>query len=304
MTAPGGVPVGARGRRRRRAPGWSFVLPFVVLLVAFGIAPVLYALWTSFQVTPVIGPSTFSLTENYSAALGDYRFATAARNVLVYLVIWLPALLLVVFSVALVMDARRTRFAGLTRFVSYVPGAVVGSAAALLWLFMFTPAVSPFRLLVAPFADGEGSVISDGTLPVILAVMGVAAGAGGWIVILYGALTAIPAELLEAARLDGASGWQLARHIKLPMIRGYVALILIVSLANGFQVFVEPQVLAAAAPGRVSQYWSVNQLVYAYATGESNYGRASALSLVLLLVCLTAAVLVVTRTRFYSRGER
>jgi multiple sugar transport system permease protein len=88
------------------------------------------------------------------------------------------------------------------------------------------------------------------------------------------------------------------------MIRGYVAFILIVSLANGFQVFVEPQVLAAAAPGRVSPYWSVNQIVYSYATGEANYGRASALSLLLLLVCVTAAVLVVTRTRFYSVGDR
>ena len=124
-----------------------------------------------------------------------------------------------------------------------------------------------------------GSAIGDANLPVILSVMGIAAGAGGWIVLLFGALTAIPQDLLEAARLDGAGAWHLVRYVKLPMIRGYVAFILIVSFANGFQVFVEPQVLAAAAPGRVSQYWSVNQLVYSYATGESNYGRASALSL-------------------------
>jgi multiple sugar transport system permease protein len=139
---------------------------------------------------------------------------------------------------------------------------------------------------------------------VILSVMGLAAGAGGWIVLLFGALTAVPSDLLEAARLDGAGAWDLVRHIKLPMIRSYIAFILIVSFANGFQVFVEPQVLAAAAPGRVSQYWSVNQVVYAYATGESNYGRASALSLLLLVVCVTAAVIVITRTRFYSIRER
>lgn len=280
------------------------MLPYAVLLTVFGVAPVLYAVWTSFQVTPVVGPDRFSLVENFAAVLTDYRFRLASRNVLVYLVLWLPALLVFVFLVALVMDAKRTRFAKVTRFVAYVPGAVVGSAAALLWLFMFTPSVSPFRLLIEPFADREGSAIRDANLPVILSVMGIAAGAGGWIVLLFGALTAIPRDVLEAARLDGARPWQLVRYVKLPMIRGYVAFIVIVSFANGFQVFVEPQVLAAAAPGRVSQYWSVNQLVYSYATGEANYGRASALSLLLLLVCVTAAVLVITRTRFYSTGER
>lgn len=304
MAAAGGVSAGGHGRRRRRAPAWSFVLPYAVLLTAFGIAPVVYALWTSFQVTPVIGPTTFSLTENFASVVSDYRIRRASRNVLVYLAIWLPTLLFLVFVIALVMDAKRTRFVSVARFVAYVPGAVVGSAAALLWLFMFTPAVSPFRLLIQPFADREGSLISDATLPVILSVMGVAAGAGGWIVLLFGALTAVPSDLLDAARLDGARAWDLVRYIKLPMIRSYIAFILIVSFANGFQVFVEPQVLAAAAPGRVSQYWSVNQVVYSYATSESNYGRASALSLLLLIVCVTAAVLVITRTRFYSIGDR
>jgi len=292
------------GRRRWRTPAWSFVLPYTVLLTVFGLAPVGYAVWTSFQVTPVIGPAYLSPVENFTAVVTDYRIHQASRNVLLYLALWLPTMLVVVFAVALVMDAKRTRFTAVTRFVAYVPGAVVGSAAALLWLFMFTPAVSPFRLLIEPFADSEGSAIADRNLPVILSVMGIAAGAGGWIVLLFGALTAIPQDVLEAARIDGARAWHQVWYVKLPMIRGYIAFILIVSLANGFQVFVEPQVLAAAAPGRVSQYWSVNQIVYSYATGESNYGRASALSLLLLVVCVAAAVLVVTRTRFYSVGEK
>ena len=87
MAAAGGVSAGGHGRRRRRAFAWSFVLPYAVLLTAFGIAPVVYALWTSFQVTPVIGPTTFSLTENFASVVGDYRIRRASRNVLVYLAI-------------------------------------------------------------------------------------------------------------------------------------------------------------------------------------------------------------------------
>lgn len=277
---------------------------YVVLLVVFGLVPVGYAVVTAFSVTPVVGPSYFSPIENFAAVLGDYRLPTASLNVLAYLAIWLPLLLVIVFGVALVLDAKRTRFAALTRFVSYVPGAVTGSAAALLWLFMFTPSVSPVSALLGPLVGGNGSAISDSTLPVILAVMGVAIGAGGWIVMLYGALTALPAELIEAARIDGANAWQQVWHVKLPMIRSYIAFILIVSLAAGFQVFAEPQVLGTGARGQISTTWSVNQLVYSYAAGESNYGRASALSIVLLIITVTAAVIVIKKTRFYSIDGR
>lgn len=291
-------------RPRRRATGWSFVALYVVLLVAFGVVPVIYAIVTAFFVTPVVGPTYFSLLDNFAAVLADYRLPVAAVNVAMYLLIWLPLLLIVVFVIALVLDAKRTRFGALTRFVSYVPGAVTGSAAALLWLFMFSPAVSPIGPLLAPFVGANGIIISDSSLPVILAVMGVAIGAGGWIVMLYGALTAIPPELIEAARIDGANVWQQALHIKLPLIRSYIAFILIVSFAAGFQVFVEPQVLGTGARGQVSSTWSVNQLVYSYASGESNYGRASALSVLLLVVTVTAAVIIIRKTKFYSIDGR
>ena len=291
-------------RGARRTTGWSFVLPFVVLLVVFGLAPIAYAIYSSFIVTPVIGSSYFSFTQNFTDVFADNRLATATVNVALYLLVWLPLLLVVVFVAALVMDAKRTRFASIARFISYVPGAVTGSAAALLWLFMFSPLLSPVGFLLTPFAGKNGLIVSDSTLPVILAVMGIAAGAGGWIVLLFGALTAIPSDIIESARIDGANVWDQMWHIKLPMLRTYIGFILIVSLANGFQVFVEPQVLRSGAQGQVSQSWSINQIVFNYAAGESNYGRASALSILLLIVTVTAAIIVITRTRFYSAEGR
>lgn len=294
----------AVARRRRREPGWSFVGLYVVLLVAFGVGPAAYGVYTAFVVTPVVGSSYLSLTQNFVDVLSDFRVPESALNVLLYLAIWLPVLLVVVFVLALVMDARRTRFASLTRFVSYVPGAVTGAAAALLWLFMFSPRMSPFGALLQPFVADSGSLISDRTLPVLLAVMGIAAGAGGWIVLLYGALTAIPADLIEAARIDGANAWHVARYVKIPMIRSYIAFILIVSVASGFQVFVEPTVIVAGVPGQVNSTWSLNQIVYQYAAGQANFGRASALSVLLLVVTVAFAVVVITRTRFYSIDGR
>ncbi|MCU1549954.1 MAG: sugar transporter permease [Glaciihabitans sp.] len=291
-------------RRLRRTSGWGFVAPYLVLLVAFGVAPALYGLYQAFIVTSVVGPSTFSLTQNFSDVLTDYRLPGASLNVLLYLLAWLPALLVIVFGLALAIDAKRTKFAALTRFVTYVPGAVTGAAAALLWLFMFSPQVSPIGGFLRLFTDKSGSFLSDQTFPIVLSVMGIAAGAGGWIVVLYGALTAIPKDVLESATLDGANAWHLVWHIKLPLIRSYVAFILIVSIAQGFQVFVEPTVISAGAPGQVSRTWSINQLVYSYATDNSNYGRAAALAILLLIVCVALAVFIIRKTKFYSIGDR
>lgn len=293
-----------RRRRRRHTAGWAFVAPYLVLLTLFGLAPAVYGLYQAFIVSSVVGNPTYSLTANFLETLRDYRLPGAAEHVGLYLLLWLPVMLVVVFTIALVMDARRTKFATLTRFVAYVPGAITGSAAALLWLFMFSPNVSPIGFILRHFTPSSGSFISNGTLPIVLTVMGIAAGSGGWIVLLFGVLTAIDRDILEAARVDGANSWRTVWSIKLPLIRKYIAFILIISTAQGFQVFVEPTVLQAGAGGQISSTWSINQLVYSYATVNANYGRAAALAMALLIVTVAMAVLVIKKTNFYSTGDR
>lgn len=288
----------------RPSSGWYFVTPYLVVLIAFGFAPAIYGLYQTFIVTSPVGEPYYSLTKNFADVLHDYRLPTASWNVVKYMLIWLPALLVTVFVLALAMDAKRTRFAAITRFVTYVPGAVTGSAAALLWLFMSSPAVSPISGLLKHFVDRSGDFLSDQNFALILAIMGTASGAGGWIVVVYGALVAIPQEIIESAVLDGASAFDTVWHIKLPMIRRYVAFILIISIAQGFQLFVEPTVIAQGAGGQVSRTWSINQLVFSYATDQSNYGRAAALAILLLIVCVVLAVIIITRTKFYSTGNR
>jgi multiple sugar transport system permease protein len=293
------------GRRpSRRRSGWAFAGPYAVILVAFGIIPIVFAIYFAFQVTPIVGATYFSLTKNFVDVLNDYRVPTAALHVGTYLAIWLPVMIVVVFALALVMDARKTRFASIVRFVAYVPGAVTGSAAAVLWLFMFSPQFSPVGFLLRPFAGQDGSIISNDTLAGLVAVLSLSIGAGGWIVLLCGALSAIPEDIIESATLDGANAWQLVTQIKLPLIKNYIGFILIVSFAGGFQVFSEPLVIATGAVGRVSTVWSLNQLVYSYISDDADFGKASALALILLVVCLGVAVLVLTRTRFYAVEKR
>ena len=87
-----------RGERRVwRSSGWGFVTPYLVILVAFGVAPAVYGLYQAFIVTSVVGPSYFSPTTNFIDVLTDYRLPGAVANVAEYLLIWLPLLFVVVF---------------------------------------------------------------------------------------------------------------------------------------------------------------------------------------------------------------
>ena len=290
------APPRRRGRRGRTTAIWILIGPYTLFLAVFGVAPAGYALWTS-----LVHDGSFSGGRNWAAVFDDYRLGEAAQNVTLYLLLWLPVLLLTVLSLAFTLHARPSRTTSAFQLVYYLPGAVTGSAAALLWLFMVSPDNSPFGpLLKLMDVHSATDALSGGSLIGVLAVMGVAVHAGGWIVVLYGALTALPRDVLEAAQVDGASAWRTMWHVKLPMVRTYVAFVLISSFASGSQVFVEPTVLGTGAPGQISPTWSVNQLAYVYATQDGDFGKAAALSLAMLAVGLLAAWIVITRTRMYA----
>ncbi|MFJ9898213.1 carbohydrate ABC transporter permease [Streptomyces sp. NPDC091280] len=288
-------PVTPRRRRTPSAAVWILVGPYALFLTVFGLAPAGYALWTSFVVNGAFSGG------HWAAVLHDYRLRDAVTHVTTYLLLWLPILLLTVLSLAFTLHARPGRTSSALQLVYYLPGAVTGSAAALLWLFMVSPDSSPFSpLLKLLDIHSATDALSGGSLVAVLTVMGVAVHAGGWIVVLYGALNALPKDVLEAAQVDGASAWRTMWHVKLPMVRTYVAFVLISSFASGSQVFVEPTVLSTGAPGQISPTWSVNQLAYVYATQDGDFGKAAALSLAMLGVGVLAAWIVITRTRMYA----
>jgi multiple sugar transport system permease protein len=187
------------------------------------------------------------------------------------------------------------------RFAYYVPGALAGASSVLLWLFVLDPSVSPVAPLLKAFGfEHFPEVIAPGNLPVIFAVIAFWTGAGGWIVVLYGALNTVSAEVMEAARVDGAGAVQTALHIQLPMLRKWIAYMLILSLAAGTQLFVEPQLVSQASFGVVGNDYSLNQLSYLYAFSQNDFNGSAAISIVLLVVALSLAGLFVAKGRMFE----
>jgi multiple sugar transport system permease protein len=241
---------------------------------------------------------------NFTQVLGDYRFLPAFEDVAVYLAIWLVVLVVAVVGLALMLHGRLQRASAVSRFVFYLPGALAGAASALVWMFMLDPSVSPVAWLLHDLGYGSfADVIAPQRLPVVFAVMAFWTGAGGWIVVMYGALNNIPDELLEAARIDGASALQTAWRVQIPMLRKWIAYMVILAFATGTQLFVEPQLVGAASLGEVSDSWSPNQLAYQYAFHSDNFNDASAVSIYLLILGLAAAALVVFRSGLFEAGQ-
>jgi multiple sugar transport system permease protein len=278
--------------------GYLFVGAYTLLLLAFGVLPTLYAVWLSLSNSrgQLVGLGNFTRT------FADPRFLPAFANIGLYLVFWLVSLLVLVVLLAIMLHGRMRRTTAALRFLFYLPGALAGAASVVVWLILLDPNASP----VAPLLDLLGyqslsATIAPGHLPVIFMIIAFWTGAGGWIVVMYGALNNISTEVLEAARIDGATVWQLATRIQLPMIGKWVAYMVILAVAAGTQLFVEPQLVSTASFGQVSDSWAPNQLAYQYAFAANDFHGAAAISVDLLLLGLICAAVVVFRTGLFNR---
>jgi multiple sugar transport system permease protein len=286
---------------RARWPGRSghgFVAVYTLLLIAFGVVPTGYAVYFAFT----DNANRFTGLSNFLAAAGDFRFLAAVEHVGLYLVCWLVALVVLVVALALLLHRLASRgVSTVLRFLYYIPGALAGAASVMVWLFLLDPAVSPVSLpLRALGFDTFGQVIDPSHLPILFALIAFWTGAGGWIVVMYGALNNIPDEIIEAARIDGAGPWQVARHIQIPMIGKWIVYMAILAFAAGTQLFVEPQLLQTASLNRVSPTWSPNELAYVFAFRNGDFNGAAAISIVLLAIGLLCAGLLVTRSGLFT----
>ncbi|MEU5731417.1 sugar ABC transporter permease [Streptomyces antimycoticus] len=293
----GGKPA---GRAFARSPiGYVFVSPYALLAIVFGIVPSLYAVLLAFT----NADGGFAGFDNFTKVIDDFRFWPAVFHVTIYLVIWLLGLVVFVVGLALMVHAIGVRWVSTTlRFVYYLPGALAGASSVLLWLFVLDPTASPVSgLLGAMGFDSFVQVIQPGNLPAIFAIIAFWTGAGGWIIIMYGALNNISTEVIEAARIDGANAVQIALRIQLPMLRKWVAYMGVMSLAAGTQLFVEPQLLSQASNAVVPNDYSLNQLAYQYAFQQNDFNGAAAISLILLVVALLLSWVFVTRGGLFEK---
>ena len=285
--------------RAQRQVGLAFISLYTVFLVLFGLLPSAYAIYLAFTKR-----NAFVGVANFVKVFKDYRFLPAVEHVGLYLVVWLVSLIILVVVLAIIVHAIGVKWLSTgVRFLYYIPGALAGASSVMLWLFVLDPTVSPVSFLLhgLGFNSFVETVQAD-HLPVTLAIIAFWTGAGGWIIVMYGALNNISRDVIEAARVDGAGPIRTAWFIQIPLLRKWIAYMVVLSFAGGTQLFVEPRVLSQASRGVVSQDYSLNQLAFLYAFKQSDFNGSAAISLVLLVVALVLSVIFVFRGGLFERA--
>lgn len=280
--------------------GSLMFLPYFILLIAFGIVPVILAMMTSLRPS-MVNPDGGLM--NYLIVLQDFRLLPAVVNVATFIVLYVPIMLVVVALMSLLLDTIKARWTVGLRTAFIVPASISGAVAILVWYFMLEPTYSPYGDALKALGISQGTQVwSTSNLVGIFVLMTFFTGAGMWIVVQYGSLQSIPDDILEAARIDGANQVQIGLQIKLPLIRKYLIYMAILVFAAALQIFVEPFLISSTVYPGLADNWSLNQLAYAFAFEAANLGAAAALSLMLLVVCVIVALIAIYKTDFFDEA--
>ena len=275
-------------RRRGLAP-YLFVLPFGLIFLLFFIAPIFYAIYQSLFRSQRSGlglgaPTIdFNGLNNYLQVIHDPDFYTGIGRVLLFGIVQVPIMLSLALLFALLLDSTVVRFKPLFRLAFFVPYAIPGIIAALLWGYLYDPGLSPIVKGVSGLGLGTPDFLGPNTVLWSIANIVTWAWTGYNMLIIFAALQAIPTELYESARLDGASGWSIAWRIKIPLVAPALVLTCIFSIIGTLQLFNEPQVLSTIS-NNVSTSFTPNFYAYYTAFGNNNYYYGATIAVVLALV--------------------
>jgi len=285
----------ASGVRRHGVPA-LLLAPFLVLFSACTLIPIGYAGYLSLYTERRSGlgfggtETVFTGLGNYTRALGDAAFRDGFATTAQYCLLYIPLMIGLSLVLALLLDSALARARRLFQLALFLPHAVPGIIAALVWMYLYTPGISPVVDALDAVATQPDLLASP--LPAVVNIA-LWEWTGYNMVIFYAALQAIPREVLEAAVVDGAGPVRTAVSVKIPLIRASLTMVGLFTVIGSLQLFTEPMILHGAAPGVIST-WTPNMYAYTAAFEHNDYGLAAAAS---ILLALTAAALSFAVTR-------
>lgn len=276
------------------------MLPFTLGFILVFLLPILASIYASFfhQVSEGGGlygggelVNKFVGLDNYHYVVANKRFWAGIARVIGYTLVQVPVMILSALALALVLDSLLVRRVTIYRLGYFLPFAIPGIVAAIIWLYLYTPEISPI-VSTLKVIGWDVNFMSENIILVSMANMTTWTYTGYNMLIFLAALQAIPTELIEAARIDGANGFQITTRVKIPMVRGAVLLSVLLSIVGTIQLFNEPAVMSTVTRWMGADY---TPMMMAYNTmigtiSPSGNGPASAISIVMALIAGSLAV--------------
>jgi ABC-type sugar transport system permease subunit len=291
---------------RRRWP-YVFVAPFFVLFAVFSLYPIAYSLWLSFHDWSLVGPARYVGLANFRELYHDARFWQSMTNAALLFLIYVPAMTFLALVLASLLDSRYVRGQGFFRTMIFLPYVMSGTVAA-----AFT-----FQLLLdtnAGYANRILRFLGASPVPwlddvwwarVSLGLLVLWAWLGYNMLIMLAGLQAIPPELAEAARVDGAGPLRIFFKITIPLLRPVIVFAVTLSIIGTFSLFTEPFILTQGGPAHttttpVYEIWSTTFSYF-------RIGYSAAMSYVYFAIIVVIAVgqyFLVSRRDTYYEGQR
>ncbi len=278
--------VGGRRLGRRALAGYGFVAPAVLFLLVFALGPFLFSIYVSLHdwnmLTPV-GSMPFRGLENYRYLLvDDPLFRETFRNTVVFAVgnVGISAVLALALALLLNGPVRFRAFWRAAFFLPYVTSAV---AVSIVWANLYHPSYGLLNgILDLAGLPPQRFISSLGqAMPSVIAVA-IWHGVGYYMIIFLAGLQAIPSDVYEAAKLDGADPWRLFRTITLPLLRPTLLFVIVVNTLASLQVFDFAFILTGGGPVNATN--TVVLYMYDTAFNFLRMGRATAMAVLLFLV--------------------
>ena len=283
---------------RQSLTGWLFMIPFLIVVIAFLIAPLGYALYLSTQADTLVGGQEFVGFENYIFSLTDPIFIEGVKRVFIFGLIQIPIMLFLSTVGALVIDVVNTRLSRTFRLIAFMPYAVPGVVAALMWGFLYSESFGPFVGIAESLGAKDFNFFSLKVFIYSISNIVTWAWTGYNMIIIYSALQGLSREVYEAAIVDGATQVQIAIRVKLPAVKNAILLTTIFAIIGTMQIFTEPRILSrytnAVNNGYTPNIYSFN---LAFAQSQFNYAAAVSFTLAIVVFVVTAIVLGLTRRK-------
>jgi len=289
--------------RRRTVEGYLLIAPWLIGFLAFTVGPLLASFGYSFTEYDVIRPPTWVGLGNYAAMVTtDPLFWTSLANTAFYTLLAVPLGMVAGLAVAMLLKQRMPGLAVL-RSIYYLPAVMPVVANAILWLWLLDPNTGIVNTLLRLVGGPQPGWLADPSWAKPALVLMSLWGFGQAMIIYLAGLQNIPAQLYEAAELDGAGGWARFRHVTLPMLSPVILFNLIVGTINSFQVFTAAFIMTGGGPVNATRFYVLYLFNQAFGYFHMGYAAAMAWLLFLIVVAVALVQFQVIGSRVHYEGS-
>jgi raffinose/stachyose/melibiose transport system permease protein len=279
---------------------WKILLMIAPAVIAFSLFvayPVIYSLGFSFTKFQGFGVPEWIGLDNYIALGNDPFFWQSLQNTVIILIVSIALLIPSSFALALLLR-RRLAGGGTLRALVFGPAIIAPILVGLIWVFILDPKIGLLNRILAVFGIAPVDWIGGDTLtPYAVSLVFIWSSIGFAMTIFYAGLQQLPADVMEASALDGATGLQQLRFVTVPMMRETFAIVTILMITNVFKIFELVYMLTGGGPVHRSETLVSYMYFVTFTNQQYGYGMALAVIITLLGAAVSVGYLALSRGR-------